>query len=89
MRNMPDNRNSTEAATNTPDLVITGNPDTWVVVCKGSSKLQGWMKSTKVMVIKDRNGNQVGLLYQVSTEHRDPSTGVVTACAEALAYVSR
>lgn len=86
---MPDNRNSTELTTNTPDLVITSDPNTWVVVCKASSKRQGWMKSTKVMVIKDCNGNQVGLLYQVSTEHRDPSTGVVTTCAEALTYVPR
>ncbi len=78
---MPDNVSPEDARKNTPDLKVTGDPGAWELVCKASSASQGWMKSTKRMQIDS------GYLYQVSTEHRNPETGLVTACAEALTFV--
>jgi len=78
---MPDNTNMDEARANTSDIKVHGDPGAWLCLCKASSKAQGWMKSTKVMNV---NG---GAVVQVSTEHRDPETGIVTACAEAVVFV--
>lgn len=67
------------AKASTPDIQVHGNPGAWECLAKASSASQGWMKSTKRMRVDG------GWLYQVTTEHR--SNGVVTACAEALAFV--
>jgi len=77
---MPDNTSTADARKTTSDIKVTGDPDVWELICKASSKGQGWMKSTKGMAISG------GLLVQVSTEHRD-SRGTVTACAEALSFI--
>ena len=45
------------------DVQIIGNPDTFQLICKASSKEQGWMKSTKAM---DVDG--LGVVLQVSTQ---------------------
>lgn len=64
------------------DVIVEGSPgSTWDLVCKASSKSQGWMKVTKRMVVEG------GWLYQVTTEHRSTVTGEVVACAEALQFV--
>ena len=56
------------------DVEVFGNPDRWVLVCKASSEKQGWMKSTKVMVLP------TGAIVQVTTQQGDH-------VAEALTYV--
>ena len=58
--------NSAELTEKVNDVEIFGNPDTWELICKASSKSQGWMKSCKVMTIKG-----VGLIVQVSTQQGD------------------
>lgn len=58
------------------DVEIYGNPDTFTLICKASSKEQGWMKSTKAMQV----GNTVVL--QVTTQQRNPDGSY--AIAEAL-----
>jgi hypothetical protein len=57
------------------DIVVVGNGDMFRLLCKASSKSQGWMKSTKAMEIKD-----VGCLVQVTTQHNE-------YVAEALQFV--
>lgn len=81
-----DNVDMETARHSTPDIKVHGNPGAWVCVSKASSQSQGWMKSTKVMEIKQGN-SFAGCLVQVTTEHRDPKTGIVTACAEAVTFL--
>lgn len=64
-----------EAKTLVSDLVVYGDGDTFKLICKASSKAQGWMKSTKAMDIPG-----VGCLVQVTTQQGDH-------VAEALAFV--
>ena len=45
------------------DIEIVGNGDMFKLLCKASSKEEGWMKSTKAMEIKG-----VGCLVQVTTQ---------------------
>jgi len=59
------------------DVELTGNQDAWVLLCKASSKSQGWMKSTKVMQI---HGSEQGVIVQVTTQQGDN-------VSEALTYV--
>lgn len=44
------------------DVEVKGNSDMWHLVCKASSKEQGWMKSTKVLPLPH------GVVLQVSTQ---------------------
>lgn len=57
------------------DIKVVGNGDTFQLLCKASSKDQGWMKSTKAMEIPG-----VGVVLQVSTQQNDN-------VAEALTYI--
>lgn len=57
------------------DVKIVGDPDTWQLICKASSKSQGWMKSTKAMEI-----DGLGCLIQVTTQQGDN-------VAESVVYV--
>lgn len=66
------------AVKNVSDLVVVGNGDTFKLLCKASSKKQGWMKSTKVMDTVD------GCLVQVTTHQINPDGS--HSVAEALAY---
>ena len=66
--------NTGTALKNPGAVVIHGNPDAWVCVCKASSEEEGWMKSTKVMQMRQ------GCLVQVSTQQGDQ-------VAEALTFV--
>jgi len=64
------------------DVQVFGDPDRWRLVCKASSKSQGWMKSTKAMEIP-----YVGVLVQVSTqqgEHVAEAVCFVPCTMEAL-----
>ncbi len=63
---------------NVPDVVVYGDGDTFALLCKASSKNEGWMKSTKVANIPG------GALVQVTTQQRNPDGSY--AVAEALTY---
>ena len=76
-----DNVNIEEAKKKTSDLKVFGNGDTWKLLCKASSKEEGWMKSTKVLEVYG-----VGCLIQVTTEFRDKVDGKVISCAEAITF---
>ena len=56
------------------DIEIYGDGDTFALLCKASSKEEGWMKSTKVCNLPN------GCLVQVSTQQGDN-------VAEALTFV--
>ena len=51
------------ARKNIADLVVFGDGDTFKLICKASSKEEGWMKSTKAMEIEG-----VGCVIQVTTQ---------------------
>lgn len=67
--------NGEDAKTKIKDIVFFGNPDTWQLISKASSKEEGWMKSTKAMEIE-----QVGVVIQVSTQQG-------CSVAEALTFI--
>ena len=69
------NVNVLEAKDNVDDLVTFGDGDLFKLLCKASSKSEGWMKSTKAMQIDD-----VGCVVQVTTQQWDK-------VAEALVFV--
>jgi len=56
-----------DAAGKVGDIKFFGDPDTWRLICKASSKSQGWMKSTKAMEVPG-----CGCLVQVTTQQRNP-----------------
>lgn len=60
--------NSDESGTriNVPDVEIFGNVDMFQLLCKASSKKEGWMKSTKACEIPN-----YGCIVQVSTQQND------------------
>jgi len=64
-----------EAHKNVSDLQIFGNGDTFKLICKASSGVEGWMKSTKAMEIPN-----IGCVIQVTTQQGDN-------IAEALTFV--
>lgn len=67
------------AKKNIADIQIYGDGDTFALLCKASSKAQGWMKSTKVCNVVG------GCLVQVSTQQINPDGS--SSLAEALTYV--
>ena len=69
------NSTVSEARKNVSDLEVYGDGDTFKLICKASSKEEGWMKSTKAMEIPG-----VGCVIQVTTQQ----WGV---CSEALTTV--
>ena len=56
------------------DIKVVGNPNMFKLLCKASSKAEGWMKSTKAMQLPH------GCVVQVTTQQGDH-------VAEALQYV--
>jgi len=62
------------ARKNVKDIQVFGNGDSFKLICKASSKAEGWMKSTKAMQI-----DGVGCFVQVTTQQGDN-------VAEALAF---
>lgn len=67
------------AAKNVKDIIFWGNGDTFKLISKASSELEGWMKSTKAM----QAGTSV--VVQVTTQQRNPDGSY--AIAEALTTV--
>jgi hypothetical protein len=59
---------------NVSDVKIVGNGDSFALLCKASSKSQGWMKSAKAMQTPS------GCVVQVTTQQGDN-------VAEALTFV--
>lgn len=51
---------------NVSDVVVFGDGDMFKLLCKASSKSQGWMKSTKAMEIPG-----VGCVVQVTTQQQN------------------
>ena len=74
------NTNVDEAKKNIGDLVVFGDGDMFKLLCKASSKKQGFMKSTKAMEIKG-----VGCVVQISTQQKNPDGSY--ALAEACCFV--
>jgi len=72
-----------KAKENIRDVILFGDGDTWLLLCKASSEEQGWMKSTKVMNVPG------GCVVQVTTQQRSDagSTPNTYAVAEALTFV--
>lgn len=70
-----DNDTVENAKENITDLKVVGNGDMFKLLCKASSKTEGWMKSTKAMEIKG-----VGCVVQVTTQQDDN-------VAEAICFV--
>lgn len=62
-----------DAKAKVSDIQVTGNGDLFGLVCKASSKSQGWMKSTKAMQI-----DEVGVVLQVSTQQGNNVAEAVT-----------
>ncbi len=71
---------SDELKDKVPDAVVSGNPNAWVTISKAHSESQGWMKSTKAMLVYGG-----GCLVQVSTQQRNPDGS--WSLAEALTFV--
>jgi len=67
------------AKENISDLVIYGNGDTFALLCKASSRKQGFMKSSKVCNVPG------GCIVQVTTRQKNPDGSY--ALAEALTFV--
>jgi hypothetical protein len=61
-----DNKNQKQAVEQINDIKIVGDTDEFELMCKASSKKEGWMKSTKAYEIPG-----VGCLVQVSTQQGD------------------
>ena len=70
-----ENTSVEEVKKNVPDVVVVGNGDSFKLLCKASSKNEGWMKSCKAMEIPG-----VGCVVQVTTQQGDN-------IAEALTFV--
>lgn len=68
------------AKKNVPDIAVFGNGDLFTLICKASSEIQGWMKSTKAMEIP-----MVGCVVQITTQQRN-SDGSYSV-AEAVTFV--
>jgi len=61
------NTNITDVKENVSDVVIFGDPNTWILVSKASSRKQGFMKSTKAMCLY-----RIGILVQTETMETNP-----------------
>lgn len=75
-----DNTEVKEAKENTSDLQVFGDGDTFQLICKASSKAEGWMKSTKAMEVPGS-----GCVVQVTTQVTNPDGSY--SVAEALTFV--
>jgi len=75
-----DNVDGQTAKANVPDIEVFGDVNLFKVLCKVSSKAQGWMKSTKGMEIPN-----LGVVVQSTTQQRN-ADGTNTI-AESLVFV--
>ena len=79
------NADISDAKASTEDLQVLGNGDLWQLLCKVSSKSEGWMKSTKVLEVTPEYEHESlhtvkGCLVQVTTQQGE-------CVAEALVYI--
>jgi len=65
------------ARKNVKDIKVVGNGDTFKLLCKASSKAEGWMKSTKACYIEG-----AGCIVQVTTQQGDNIAEAVTFVPE-------
>ncbi len=68
-----------DAQTKVSDIEVVGNGNMFALLCKASSKSQGWMKSAKAMEVP------YGCVVQVTTQQKNPDGSYVVA--EALTFV--
>jgi hypothetical protein len=54
------------AKKNAPDIVVFGDGDAWMLICKPSSQNEGWMKTTKAMKLEG-----LGVVIQSETQQRN------------------
>ena len=73
MRKTLDNSTTDQAKNQVGDLNVWGNGDTFKLICKASSKQEGWMKSTKAMEIEG-----VGCVVQVTTQQGEQVSEALT-----------
>jgi hypothetical protein len=71
-----DNTNVEEAKTKVSDIKVFGNGDLFQLICKASSKEQGWMKSTKAMQVPG------GCVVQVTTQQGENIAEAITFVPE-------
>jgi hypothetical protein len=74
------NSTISQAKDNVPDIKVFGDGDAFQLICKASSEVEGWMKSTKAMQI-----DGVGCIVQVTTQQTNPDGSY--AIAEAITFV--
>ena len=67
------NNNVLDVKKNISDIKVFGNGDTFKLICKASSKSEGWMKSTKAMEIIG-----VGCVVQITTQQGQNIAEAVT-----------
>ena len=67
------NTTTNQAKDNVKDIQFWGNGDMFKLLCKASSKQEGWMKSTKAMEIEN-----YGCVIQVSTQQGDQVAEAIT-----------
>jgi hypothetical protein len=72
------NSTASGARQNVKDLIVWGNGDMFQLLCKASSKEEGWMKSTKAMEVKG-----IGCVVQVTTQKWDNIAEAVTFVPDA------
>lgn len=68
------------AKANVSDMEVFGDVNMFKVLCKASSKAQGWMKSTKAMEIFS-----LGVVVQTTTQQRNADG--TNSIAESLVFV--
>jgi len=73
------NSDVSRAKKNVSDLIIYGDGDLWQLLCKASSKEEGWMKSTKAMQIP-----AIGCIVQVTTQQGDNIAESITFVPNAV-----
>ena len=74
------NTDASGATKNVKDITFWGNGDTFRLISKASSELEGWMKSTKAMEIEG-----LGCVVQVTTQQENPDGSY--SLGEAVTFV--
>jgi len=78
------NSDVSQARKNVPDIQTFGDADMFKLLCKASSKSEGWMKSTKAMEVPPR-APYGGCVVQVTTQQKNPDGSYVVA--EAVTFI--
>lgn len=73
------NSDISSARQNVKDIQVVGNGDMFCLLCKASSQVEGWMKSTKAMEVPG------GCVVQITTHQRNHDG--TNSVAEALVFV--